>query len=109
MCSQAAAALEVSVAAFAHTDLLCEFALVADATRARKLVRGARSAGGERTWLRLRERVEGLPDTLPHDARLRVSYGALTAEFALDTGAFAHTHAHALALRAWPRLWWAVR
>lgn len=83
-----AAAPEAVVAALAgDQEPLCVLELVPDLARPRKVVRGAKSAGGERTWLRVRDATGAARAQLPGDARLRVSCCGATAEFCLRNGA----------------------
>jgi hypothetical protein len=76
---------EVAVTVLAHDAVCADAVLVPDAARAPKVVRGARTAGGERTWLRVR--YGQAPPLVPHHARLRVVCCGLAVEFALHAGA----------------------
>ena len=76
----AAAAPEARVAVFSRNEQVGELLLVPNGARARKAVRGARTAGGERTWLRLCAPV----GPMPRDARLHVLCYGHSVEFALQ-------------------------
>lgn len=72
--------------AHVRDEQLTELALVPDSSRPRKAVRGARSAGGERTWLR-RQESQPASRALPGSAIVHVSCGGRSFEFQLEHGA----------------------
>jgi len=81
----------VCVTAHVCDKQLAEFELVPDPSRPRKAVRGARSAGGERTWLR-KQQTQPAASPLPGSATALVSCGGRTFEFQLEHGAHAPPH-----------------
>ena len=67
-------------------EQLAEVALLPDPSRPRKAVRGARSAGGERVWLR-RHETQPAACPLPGSATVHVSCSDQRFEFQLEHGA----------------------
>lgn len=80
-------AVAVCLTAHVRDEQLAEVALVPDPSRPRKAVRGARSAGGERTWLRKHEAQPAAACSLPGGAAVHVSCGGHCFEFQLEHGA----------------------
>ena len=78
----------VCLSAHVRDEQLTEAVLVPDPLRPRKAVRGARTAGGERTWLRKQECDTG-GSPLPGCATVRVSCSGRSFEFQLEQGALA--------------------
>ena len=78
----------VFLSAHVRDEQLAEAVLIPDPSRPRKAVRGARTAGGERTWLRRQEtNTGGRP--LPGSATVHVACNGRSFEFQLEQGAFA--------------------
>ena len=78
----------VCLSAHVRDEPLTEAVLIPDPLRPRKAVRGARTAGGERTWLRQQESGAGR-HTLPGCATVRVSCSGRSFVFQLEQGALA--------------------
>ena len=81
----------VCLSAHVRDEQLAEVLLIPDPSRPRKAVRGARSAGGERTWLRQQASDSG-GRPLPGCATVHVSCGGHSFEFQFKQGALTPAH-----------------